>query len=632
MNKDTRSCIKQISQYTNKNAKSYDVNNILAIEKLIEEFLSIDKAIIYKYNQYKKILEVYHQEEKEIIELEASFIKTVIGLGKSSFNNHVTTDKSFNSPFDNPDGCPIRGMMVVPMVFQYRTIGVLVFFRSLHNGKNFTKKDENSINDIVPILMKLIQGEEFLKEDLLLLLGEEDLEVERENKIKPKIRNVEKIKEKKEARVIHKEDNSKFLEEIKILKEKLSLEKDKKEKLDEKYKKIKILFKEKEKSQEQVLNIQKIKIKNALQREEENKEKIKELEEEILSINLEKEELKALEETIIDNKESQTTLENNIKQLKKENIQFHLLKNKFSRIQSQNTELVNRLELSKKAEEKLDILKVKYSTLEDLNDKVQKEILFVKEELLVKSKRIQELKDFQVKDKIRKSRISNKYKDLDGNVEFLLNIVASNFKNSHHSYSLFELLIYSISSGKGMDILENKLLDTKIMLVLIDLFYHKKYINLKYEKYELVKLFDDLLVYEEKVFENNIQMKINLDEHLPKSLILDSPKIHSLLYHLMNDLNTFTDHNYAMSLDVIYNNKILNLTLSATIDSEYTEENLLKSMFSKSKLSNDKERLDLIVAKKIISILNGNIEIIKEKTYYSYILHIPAKVLDLKFV
>jgi len=431
-------------------------NSISQIESLIKDTIIFNDIILYRYCSDSETLDIINSKSDRPFVLEDSFLKYTIKRQKIKFDNNITSNKYYNPKIDDPKNLEVRGVMVVPIIEEGETIGILAIYRNDKLGINFTKKDKRTLKELKPMLLYVVTNESDTK--------------------------------------------------------------------DYSY-------------------IQKLELK--LEKEQQQKQELK----------------SQIEE-----------LEKEIKLLKKDN-------KKQKSLESENSEL------------KADI--------KDKNSQIKKYDSDI------------------IKLKQNQSRLSSNYENIEKNIEFLPKEVSLSFDKYHSAYSMFEAMVYAISSDSGMDIIDDFISQTKGLDKFITLFYSDIMIRPNRQKFQIKNIFD-----------SSMRDNITFDKSLPVSLVVDAPKIDSILYHIVENILQYNSDKSLIKLNISYDKKILYINLSGKIENE---SGLLNSLF-KQKGSRDKESQDMIIARKLIKIVGAKLHSDYDDKEYNYRLEIPAKVLDLKFV
>ena len=217
--------------------------------------------------------------------------------------------------------------------------------------------------------------------------------------------------------------------------------------------------------------------------------------------------------------------------------------------------------------------------------------------------------------------------DIDQNIEFILQKVDERFADNEHTYMLFELIVYALSSKKGTETIEESVRKSKLLQTLIDNYYFKGDIEIHNEKCRVSDMVEHIKSYEKSIFANMIKLEINFDKSIPASLVLDAPKIQSVILHLLLDLHQFVDHHQPIRVDFIFKKKFLSIELGGHI---HKKNSLFQSMFKQTKLGGDeKDRIGLRLSKKVMTRLKGNIDYLYEDAYYKFIVTVPTQVIKM---
>ncbi|MDQ7084204.1 MAG: hypothetical protein Q9M36_04390 [Sulfurovum sp.] len=234
---------------------------------------------------------------------------------------------------------------------------------------------------------------------------------------------------------------------------------------------------------------------------------------------------------------------------------------------------------------------------------------------------IRALKSQQLEENMRRNTI------FEGNIEVLLSQFINDFKDNTCSYTCFELILYALSSKKGMSEIEEVLQKSKVLEDIIDRYYFKGDLVVFNEKNSIAVLIKRIVSYEKNAFSDMIQLKVHLDSNMPTSLVFDSMKIQNIILHLVRDLHQFIQVKESINIDIRMNEKYLEIELGGTV---YEKNSLLKTMFQHSRLELDnKERTGLQLSRKVIERLRGNITYVYTNNYYKFILTVPTQVIKL---
>ncbi len=264
---------------------------------------------------------------------------------------------------------------------------------------------------------------------------------------------------------------------------------------------------------------------------------------------------------------------------------------------------------------------------------LEKDLIFLKSENKIFQKELKkENKDTSIlsikKLKSEKSLLvkSNRL-DIDQNIEFILQKVEGKFSDNEYTYMLFELIVYALSSKKGIKTIEENVKKSKLLQTLIDNYYFKGDIEIHNEKFHVLDMLEHIKSYEKSIFANMIKLEIDFDKSIPASLVLDAPKIQSVILHLLLDLYQFVDHHQLINVDFIFRDKFLAIELGGHI---HKKNSLFQSIFKQTKLGGDKkDRIGLQLSKKVMTRLKGNIDYLYEDAYYKFIVTVPIQVIKM---
>ena len=222
---------------------------------------------------------------------------------------------------------------------------------------------------------------------------------------------------------------------------------------------------------------------------------------------------------------------------------------------------------------------------------------------------------------------NNKFGKLDENIEFILDEVNHIFAKNEYSYILFELLVYSLNSRKGIEYLEETLRKSKLIPEIIEGYYFNSELKVHNEKCMIQDFVKGIKDYQNKVFPEMTKFNIDIGSEVPPSLVFDAPKMQSVLLHLIMDLYQFAEHNEPANIIFRYKDKLLSIDIGGTV---YQKNSLLKSVLKQIKpTGNEKDRHGMQLSLKLIKSLKGRIESAYEGEYYNFVLFVPAQVIKM---
>ncbi|MFK5976621.1 MAG: hypothetical protein QM493_08955 [Sulfurovum sp.] len=617
--------------------KIYSTKNITKVKSLIKDNMIVEDMLLYKYSEYNEMLDILCDDEFIPITLENSFLEYTIESKRLEFDNHIKSNKYYTSKFDNPKDLTIRGLLMFPIIENKKTIGVLSMYRSAKQNINFTNKDEITMKSFEMLLCKLIH-EESIDDDDLLVFDSID---------KEEIQDIEKPVNRKRKKEL---DNSSILKKSnadiqvqiqKIKQENESLKLDMKVQIDKflikKSEEIEAL-KQSKKELEKVIQeytLQEIEIKEKDEKKKIELEKLtKELKKRKANIKVQNKDITLMEKEL--EKLEEITQENeNLKADTKVRIDKSLIK---------KSEEIEALKKSKKELEKA----VKGYSLQEIeskeedkkknielanlkaNAKIQNKSAIIMQEDLAQMRELkQDNEDLRADIKDRNSIIlkysNNEIKEkhvrkresrkTDQNIEYLLKEIDCKFGGYKNSYILFEMMIYAISSLKGMNIIEDFITKSKDLNNFVDTFYREITIKPKRKKEQI-----------KKVFEDKIKDNLSFDESLPSSLVVDTPKINSILYHIQENLAILSEDKTLVYTNVSYHNEHLLIEVNGKIKQE---SGILQNIFKKTNTGNEQE---LMICDKLVKLLGGSLNSSYNEEDYQYKISLPAKIIDLNFV
>ena len=562
MDMELKERIKDIANMVNEYAASSSLACIVKIEEILGTLLDTESVKFWSYHKRDDTLELKDTENSVTVSLASSVTREAIIGKKAILANHITSDKYYNTDIDNPLGLKIRALMAYPICEGSSPIGVLKLWRGTRQRKVFTRHDEETIKFFEPLFVKLFRVESIDKEELLALLGEK-------TESAPK-----RIKEEKPSQKASKETkSSKNDESSHALKE-----------LQQTYDETLValeLYKEK-----------------LAQQERENEEALSSLRKKLDDSQKANGEVEVYKSTVKQLEEKQK--EYRI-QIEESSSSLRLLEEEYGRQEAK---------IKEDYEEKIALLK---NDIQDLKAENRE----LKEEFQVSAHNIQKLKA-----EMSLASRSEGFAKLDENIEFIFEKVDTIFGEDEYSMMMFEMIIYALSSKKGLETIEEKIRDSKVLGAILDSYYFKTEIPVCTEKTQLQDVVEHLQRYEQSIFTNNCPLRITVDESVPASLVFDAPKIQSIIYHLLTDLYQFID--YSRSVDVLfkYQNKFMQIEIGGYI---HEKNSLFKSIFKQTKMGGDeKDRFGLRMSRKLIERLKGKLDIDYSNAHYTFIITIPV--------
>jgi len=225
MQNNLHDTVKEVAKCANAYAKSKESQHMEEIENAIQTLFESQTVKFWKVDTKKETIQLLDNDMDEALSLESSLTKQAIDSKKALLENHVTSDKYYNSTIDNPFNLKIKSLMIYPILKGKIVIGVLKVWRGIKQRKVFSKKDEETLLSLSTLWLYIFESKEIDKKTLLTLLGET---VEK-NETKP---TVQKEKPSQETVVKHvkrtnkefdtlTEENKRYREQEKELEKKL---------------------------------------------------------------------------------------------------------------------------------------------------------------------------------------------------------------------------------------------------------------------------------------------------------------------------------------------------------------------------------------------------------------------------
>lgn len=622
ISKEIKDIFRDIASSLNTYVKSKDCHHFLEIENFLRDFFDASDIKFWYCNRDNMALSEFCNQKGKALLMDSSLTKKTIESKKILIENHITSNKYFNPRIDNPLELKVKSLLMFPVVRHKKVIGIVKIWRGMKQRNNFSKKDEESMYFFLPLFSALLELRSLGKEEIFTFIGEKENKVSKKEitvkqesiKKEPKIPSKDKVLleelEKKYATLQkEKEKQAKVLKgEIERYKGYSTKEKDSfvslKEELEEYKVKLEV---EKQRAKRDKINLDKI-VGSFEERLEEYKVKLKD--ESSASINrknIADGRIYSLEEEIQKEKNASVKYKKEIEQIEV---------NQQKSITTLNKEIedfkVNSLAEHKELEEELRIFK-------DANIKLE-EALKVSTKVSV-TPSIKSLRSQQAEGSTKHGVL------FEENIEYLLEYFSTKFKKNEYSYSCFEMIIYALSSGKGMSDIEEMIKSSKVLSDLIDAYYFKGDLVVYNNRHSVADIISHLQLYEKYIFSNLTKLNITIENSMPNSLVFDRIKVQSILQHLLCDLHRFIDHQSDINIDISLENKYLQVELGGTIHKKNT---LFNTMFKQIKLAMDNEdRVGLQLSRRVVERLKGNIEFLYANKYYKFIVTLPIQMIKL---
>ena len=216
----------------------------------------------------------------------------------------------------------------------------------------------------------------------------------------------------------------------------------------------------------------------------------------------------------------------------------------------------------------------------------------------------------------------NKSTHIADNIEDILDKIAPIFSENEYSHLLFELMIYAFHSKNCMSDIEDIIRKSRVLPDIIETYYFQGAIKINHEKQIISDLSKNIQEYGKNIF-SKAAVNIIISKDVPSSLVLDAPKIQSIIFHLLLDMSKFVDNTKDLNINFLYKNKLFIIEINGTI---HQNNSLFKSMFKQNKLGgNEKDRLGLLLSQKLIERLKGKIESEDKGSDYKFVLTVPSQ-------
>jgi len=175
--------VKEIVKNANSYAQTKESSSMKEIEDAIGTLFKSQTVKFWKIDSKNNTIAPLEGETDASVPLKSSLTKQAIESKKILLENHVTSDKYYNSEIDNPFALKIKALIIYPILQGKMVVGVLKIWRGVKQRKVFSKKDEALLLSLSPLWLHIFEGTEVAKETLLAMLGDT---VEK-NTSKPKV-------------------------------------------------------------------------------------------------------------------------------------------------------------------------------------------------------------------------------------------------------------------------------------------------------------------------------------------------------------------------------------------------------------------------------------------------------------
>jgi hypothetical protein len=613
--RDREKIFRDLVTSLNRYVQKRDTTQLESFKKILASAFSASDVSLFVCNKESMALSLLGTKGASVIEMDRSLTEYVIHHKKSLIENHIKSNRYFNVEVDNPLDLKVKSLLISPVMREKKVMGLVKIWRGVRQRSNFVKRDEDLVVFLHPVFVALFESTPIEKERLLHLLGKKvdtAVQVKKSSPSKEPTKtpspSPKKISKKSELKSNPEVIRSQKEEECCAHLEEIDALNASKEKLIAEIEAFRLEL-ERQTTQIEELNEQRLVLEErifASKEEEERRDQKYHTQSEAYQATIAR-----LKEEQSQEKELSKKQESTIERL---NHELGGLTDSYAKIESDSMRIVEVLEkerkTSKRLKEKLLSLRSEHEVLEERLKRHEES-----------SQTIQELRAQQTQKEESKTLLAK------GREEELIGYFSKSFGLHAHSYSLFEILLYALSSNKGMKQVEETLDRTRVLQDLLENFYFRGDIDPSYERYSMREFMNHLERYEEEIFDSKIMLDISLSKEMPSSLVFDRIKTQSILLHLLFDLYQFVDYESHIHLLIAFEERSLIFELGGTI---HHRNSLFNQMFKQSRLALDnRERVSLQLGRKLIERLKGSLHFDYKNEYYRFIMKLPAQTIKL---
>ena len=133
------------------------------------------------------------------------------------------------------------------------------------------------------------------------------------------------------------------------------------------------------------------------------------------------------------------------------------------------------------------------------------------------------------------------------------------------------------------------------------------------EDYNVNEMFDNVInISNSRIKDKNIKFISNIDKDIPEVLFGDQAKLEQILLNIINNSIKYTKKGeISLNVDAVKSRLMCRLKISIKDTGSGMKQEEIDSIFNENKRleNNDSEKLGLIVAKKLLELMNGKIDI-----------------------
>ncbi len=215
MNNILKSNINEILEMVRTYAMDKEYNNIKGLEDYFKSMFDIDVIKFWKVNSTQDSLKLLSDNRVIIPLKEKSFLMKAIDTKTAFFENHLTSNKYYNTAIDNPLELKVKSLLVFPIVKEKQVIAIVKLWRNIGNRKVFQKKDIEVLYRYIPLFESIIYAKKLEKKELLTMIGKRE-----EKKTDKKVSNIE-TKPSTHLMKDNEKNNKQYETTVRLLKTKL---------------------------------------------------------------------------------------------------------------------------------------------------------------------------------------------------------------------------------------------------------------------------------------------------------------------------------------------------------------------------------------------------------------------------
>ena len=130
------------------------------------------------------------------------------------------------------------------------------------------------------------------------------------------------------------------------------------------------------------------------------------------------------------------------------------------------------------------------------------------------------------------------------------------------------------------------------------------------DNYDPMTMFDNICdIAKSRIQNENVKFKFEISDNLPKTLSGDSDRIEQVILNLIENSIEYTEKGSILfKVEVINSSSLCRLKMTVSDTGRGIKEEELKNLFERDIKSSD-EKLGLIIVKKLVSLMNGKIDV-----------------------